>query len=81
MYGNLNLQLKVKLMPLKNFSLSESKFKSQTKQCCTTAVGKYFPELKLLLGLYSVLIINPSLVSERQKMKAIAVQLTCKPVC
>lgn len=56
-------------------------FKSQTKQCCTPAVGKYLPELKLLLGGYSILIINPYLVCEKQKMKAVAVQLAHKPDC
>jgi len=45
--------MKINATELKNFTMSESKFKSQTKWCCTTALQKYAPKIKSLLGLYS----------------------------
>lgn len=46
------VKMKINATELKNFSISESKFKSQTKQHCTTALQKYAPKMKSLLGLY-----------------------------
>lgn len=47
------VKMKINATELKNFSISESKFKSQTKQRCITALQKYTPKMQLLLGLYS----------------------------
>lgn len=44
--------MKIPATKLKNFSMSETKFRNQTKLCCTTALQKYAPKMKSLLALY-----------------------------
>lgn len=51
--GTLLLKQKISATELKNFSISESKFKGQTIQYCTTALQKDAPQMKSPLDLCS----------------------------